>query len=93
MGLTTSKKQSVVFTRGKEYALSDLLETNYRLIKTVRDFCWCAKELRSNCSLVQTWSWKVMDQKQTVIYWDDAAGNGMLTVSICDALRLMMLIP
>ncbi|KAF7784096.1 hypothetical protein Agabi119p4_261 [Agaricus bisporus var. burnettii] len=60
MGLTTSKKQSVVFTRGREYALSDILETNYRLIKT-------------------TWSWKVMDQKQTVIYWDDAAGNGMLT--------------
>lgn len=23
-----------------------------------------------------------MDQKQTVIYWDDAAGNGILTVSI-----------
>lgn len=38
MGLTTSKKQSVVFTRGREYALSDILETNYRLIKTVRDF-------------------------------------------------------
>ncbi|KAF9454119.1 hypothetical protein P691DRAFT_754890 [Macrolepiota fuliginosa MF-IS2] len=34
MGLTVSKRQSTVYTRGREYSLSDLLETNFRLIKT-----------------------------------------------------------
>jgi len=35
MGLTTLKSQCTVFTRGKEFALSDLLDTSYRLVKTV----------------------------------------------------------
>lgn len=34
MGLTTLKSQCTVFTRGKEFALSDLLDTSYRLVKT-----------------------------------------------------------
>ncbi|KAJ3564580.1 hypothetical protein NP233_g8209 [Leucocoprinus birnbaumii] len=38
MGLTTPKSQCKVFTRGREFSLTDLLETSYRLVKTT--FTW-----------------------------------------------------
>ncbi|KAF5352376.1 hypothetical protein D9756_005963 [Leucocoprinus leucothites] len=34
MGLTTPKSQCTVFTRGREFSLSDLLDSSYRVVKT-----------------------------------------------------------